>query len=204
MSVDRQTKLSSLVIPDGGYAIPGFHTASVGICSYIGTAPNGGSVIQCEDQTIIDNILQGQLLFEDPATFGGISSDGDTVVAGQYGVTTWMPNQNAPIIDVVYCEGVGIWKIRQIVDSSTIIVEDPAQLATSLSGASIKATCSKFSPPTMLQFSGNSSMGMFCLDGTTVSTGIIFPHEITSEDGMSIEPFMVISTGSDIIVNISY
>lgn len=77
-----------------------------------------------------------------PSMFGGITPNNDAnqyaqVISGQYSVTTTMPNQQAPLVNYVYCLGSFILEVLHVIDNNTIVVKDPSGISQLSSGYTI-------------------------------------------------------------------
>lgn len=189
MSLDRPDKISSLTIVDGDWACPGFRVAeATGTWSYVSSTTTGLSVLQSGTGIALSEILQGDALFES---------------SGTYGTETTMPNQQSPLINVCYnIDTTSIYKIVDVINDTTIVVEDPQGLADGISGNNIYLTCSRFAPPTKMIFSGVGTIGISTLDGTIISSGITLPHEIEAEEGSVLEPVLIRAVSGDLVVTI--
>jgi len=180
MSYDRVIKNSNLVMATATWYCVGFKSNGIsGSWSKTGVMPNGGSILTTTGGSAISEILQGGLLFETPPSY----SDGH------------MPNQQSPIIDVVYVTDIGaIYKILSVIDNNTIIIDDPASTASGINDMTIYGVCSRFNPPTELDFKGGSNLGISCIDGTKINTGIIPPYKTETQEGV-LQPALFISNG---------
>ena len=190
------------MIANGSWACPGFKVAQVSDSwTFLSYQPNGTSVITSADGVALVELLQGGLLFENPDNFGGLDADGNPITA-VYGITTTMPNQQSPVVDVVY-SGNFIFKVQRVVSNTTIVLYDSYGYADgNIDASNLFGLCSAFSPPTQLIFTGSGTIGISCLDGTSVSSGITLPHVLKAENGSVLEPMLVYASGSDVTVTI--
>ena len=64
-----------------------------------------------------------------PPFFGGLTPDNSAngytyPIVGQYGVSTTMPNQQAPLVNCIYSEGLFLVEVIAVIDDNTIMVRD--------------------------------------------------------------------------------
>lgn len=146
----------STIVLTGGWAVPGYGIGT----AYSNPTHNVSALIPCVGgdllQVVSTDALSAGLLGNDlgmlpEAQMGGIvpdnsSSGGPDVIAGQYGVTTTMPNLQSGLVDyMIWDSGIGeIYPvmIKSFVDQSSFIIQSTNSYASPVTSSGSIIYCS--------------------------------------------------------------
>jgi len=149
--------------------------SSFGVGYAVLTADNStGSAISALVQGEFLNAAGNPLLT--PTQFGGIAPNNDAnqyaqVVSGQYNVTTTMPNQQAPLVNYVICQGSFIAEVLNVIDDNNIVVKDPSGVTQIGSGYSLQGFSANSYPIRNISiYNDASSSCLLYLPGQTYVT----------------------------------
>lgn len=130
-----------------GYTIDPLKYVPISDTWSVASFGTGYAVLSSDNSTgsAVSALVQGEFLSSGgaplvvPTTFGGITPNNDAnqyaqVTTGQYNVTTTMPNQQAPLVNYVYCDGTFVVEVLYVIDDNNIVVKDPSGITQASSG----------------------------------------------------------------------
>jgi hypothetical protein len=165
----------------------------------------------------IDDVLQGYIVdtaygnaIQNPYNFGGLTPDNTAngytyPTPGQYGVSTWMPNANKPVITHIIdaASYLWCWKVAKIEDNSTIWLEDPLNTASTLLNTYFYGVSENISAMTKVKIIADDSWGM-TLPGQPAQLNLpAGEYTLNANTNGIVEPFVICQNDGNITVTIT-
>jgi len=198
----------------GLVADPSYAFGTNGSWTYDGTY-NGVSKIIDIGGVAIEEYLQGVVfdgtyakLYQYPAWFGGITPDnsataGPEVVQGEYAVSTYVPNSNAPYIThLADASFQGIWKVNKVEDNGTIWLDDPLGIASLIVGTYFLGASTNLGTMKRVHISNTDRYGIM-LPGRSNVINIEAPITLEPNQYGIVEPFVIIQNDGDLTITIT-